>query len=130
METQKSVKQYAREAKMRLKHGFWQNYHKNLEDEIEKAKQVGVAESKVIDFYETKVKENIKTTAKSEEMFYKKVKKLLDEEGEVSNALGYLTEKEVYDELSYEEKQRYSLELSERYLKAVERYKKEKSMSF
>ena len=31
---------------------------------------------------------------------------------------------------SYEEKQRYNLELSERYLKAVERYNRENALSF
>lgn len=130
MEKQKSLKQYAREAKTRLKNGFWQNYHKNLEGEIEKAKKAGVAEDKVIDFYASKVKENIKTNVSCEEDFYLKVKKLLDEEGEVSNALGYLTEHDIYDKMSYEEKQIYNLRLSEKYLKAVEKYRKEKSMSF
>ena len=53
---------------------------------------------------------------------------MLDECGEVSNAIGRLTDKEYYSSLSYEEQQRYTLELSERYLKAVERYKREKSL--
>lgn len=129
MENIKSVKQYAREAKKRLKSGFWENYHKNLEEEISKAKGAGVAESKVVEYYNSKVAENIKRVETDEE-FYFKVKKLLDEEGEISGALGRLTDREVYDALSYEEKQRYSLTLSERYLKAVERYNKEKSMQF
>ena len=42
--------------------------------------------------------------------------------------LGRLTDKELYLTLSYEEQQRYNLELSEKYLKAVERYKKEKAI--
>ena len=53
---------------------------------------------------------------------------MLDEEGEVSNAIGRLTDKEQFDALSYDEKQRYTLNLSEKYLQAVERYKKEKSL--
>lgn len=129
MENLKSVKQYAREAKMRLKSGFWENYHKNLEEEISKAKDAGVSESKVVEYYNTKVSENIRRVETDEE-FYFKVKKLLDEEGEISGALGRLTDSEVYNSLSYEEKQRYNLNLSERYLKAVERYKKEKAMQF
>ena len=56
--------------------------------------------------------------------------KLLEEEGEVSNALGRLTDEKVFSALSYEEKQRYLLRLSENYLRAVERFKKEKSMTF
>ena len=53
---------------------------------------------------------------------------LLDEEGEVANAIGRLTDKEYYSTLSYEEKQRYTLELSNKYLIAVERYRKEKAI--
>ena len=44
--------------------------------------------------------------------------------------IGRLTDKEYYESLNYEEKQRYSLSLSERYLKAVERYNAEKSVTF
>ena len=57
-----------------------------------------------------------------------KVKAMLDECGEVSDAIGRLTDKDYYATLSYEEKQRYNLELSARYLEALERYRKEKEM--
>ena len=130
MEKLKSVKEYAREAKQRLKSGFWENYHKNLNEELEKAKTAGVSESKVKEYYNTKVTENIRNIERDDQEFYLKVKKLLDEEGEISGALGRLTDHEVYDNLSYDEKQRYNLSLSEKYLKAVERYNKEKSMQF
>ena len=53
---------------------------------------------------------------------------MLDEEGEVSNAIGRLTDKEYFESLSYEERQRYTLSLSEKDLQAVERYKKEKAL--
>ena len=130
METQKSLKQYAREAKMRLKNGFWKTYKENLDTEIQKAKEVGVEKSKVIEYYTAKTKEDLKSPKEREEDFYQKVKKILDEEGEISNVLGRLTDLEVYNNLSYEDKQRYNLSLSSRYLKAVERYEKEKAMSF
>ena len=57
--------------------------------------------------------------------FYEQVKRLLLSEGEVSNAIGRLTDHAVYDTLSYEEKQRYTLDLSERYLRALKRFKRE-----
>ena len=50
---------------------------------------------------------------------------MLLEEGEVSNAIGRLTDKPYYDSLSYEEKQRYTLSLSEKYLRALERFRRE-----
>ena len=60
--------------------------------------------------------------------FYLKVKAMLDECGEVSDAIGRLTDKAYYATLSYEEKQRYNLELSARYLAALERYRKEREL--
>ncbi len=130
IEGQKTLKQYCREAKKRLKQGFWQNYHKNLQQELDKAKQAGVSASRVREFYENRVVENIKSRDCEKEEFYNIVKKMLEEEGEVSNAIGRLTDNEYFETLSYEEKQRYTLTLSEKYLQAVERYRKEKILQF
>ena len=54
-----------------------------------------------------------------------KTKLLLDNEGEVPDAIGRLTDSEYFSNLSYDRKQRYLLELSEKYQKAVKRYYKE-----
>ena len=128
-ENGKSFKQYCKEAKKRLKQGFWQKYHSDLDKELVKAEQAGVSTSKVKQYYNQQVSGNIRYGNNDFEVFYQKVKRLLDEEGEISNAIGRLTDKSVYSSLSYDEQQRYNLELSERYLKAVERYKKEKALS-
>ena len=128
IEQEKTVKQFCKEAKKRLKQGFWQSYYKQLNDQIEKAEQVGISPSKVKEFYNQKVSVDIKNRDDDGENFYLKVKKILDEEGEISNAIGRLTDKSYYATLSYDEQQRYNLDLSEKYLKAVERYKKEKSV--
>lgn len=130
MEERKTLKQYAKEAKQRLKNGFWQNYHKDLDEKIERASEAGIAPSKVKEYYTYVVSENIKSRKDDEDEFYYKVKKILDEEGEISDAIGRLTDKKEFENLSYAEKQKYTLTLSERYLKAVERYNKEKSLSF
>ena len=130
MEERKTLKQYAKEAKQRLKNGFWQNYHKDLDEKIERASEAGIAPSKVKEYYNYVVSENIKSRKDDEDEFYYKVKKILDEEGEISDAIGRLTDKKEFENLSYAEKQKYTLTLSERYLKAVERYNKEKSLSF
>ena len=121
----KSLKQYCKEAKKRLKRGFWQNYQKDLNEGIERAEKAGISTSKVREYYAERVSENIKNKVEEKEDFYQKVKKLLSEEGEVSNAIGRLTDKEYFETLNYEEKQRYTLSLSEKYLEAVERYRKE-----
>ena len=130
MEEQKTLKQYAKEAKMRLKNGFWQTYHEQLGEKIVRASEAGVAPSKVKEYYSYVVAENIKNRKDDEESFYNKVKKILDEEGEISDAIGRLTDKEAFNSMSYSERQKYTLTLSERYLKAVERYNREKAINF
>jgi hypothetical protein len=127
-EEQKTLKQYCREAKKRLKQGFWQSYRSQLDQELIKAEKAGISTSKVKEYYNQRVAGNIKRVDEETEAFYLKVKKILDEEGEISGVLGRLTDKEYYQTLSYEEQQRYNLTLSERYLKAVERYNKEKAL--
>ena len=130
MEQVKSLKQYCKEAKKRLKQGFWQNYKSNLDQELIRAKENGVAESKVKEYYSYKIIEDIRNTEEEFEEFYNKVKVILDTEGEVSNAIGRLTDKAYFDTLDYDAKQRYTLKLSEKYLQAVERYRKEKAIKF
>ena len=127
-EERKSLKQYCREAKKRLKRGFWQSYQKDLDEGIERAEKAGISTSKIREYYAERVSENIKNKKEEKEDFYQKVKKLLSEEGEVSNAIGRLTDKEYFNTLSYEEKQRYTLSLSEKYLEAVERFRKESAL--
>lgn len=124
----KSLKEYCKEAKKRLKCGFWQNYQRDLTENLERAEKAGISTSKVKQYYAERVSENIKSRGEEKEEFYKKVKKLLTEEGEVPNAIGRLTDGEYYKTLSYEEQQRYTLSLSEKYLQAVERFRKEQAL--
>ena len=113
----------AREAKARLKNGFWENYRQDLAGELARAKEEGLNESKVERYFAGKVTYTIRGGEDDE--FYEKVKALLLSEGEVSDAIGRLTDKEEFARLSYEDKQRYTLRLSEKYLKALERFRKE-----
>ena len=53
---------------------------------------------------------------------------MLDSEGEVSDALGRLTDKEYYDKLTYDEKMRYNLNLANKYNAALSKWRKEKSI--
>lgn len=128
MEERKSLKEYCKEAKKRLKQGFWKTYHEDLKNELDRAEEIGVSASKVKEYYSERFNASIKNINNDEEEFYLKVKTLLDSEGEVSNAIGRLTDKAYFETLSYDEKQRYTMRLSERYVKAVERYNKEKEM--
>ena len=118
-----SLREEARRAKLRIKTGFWTECQENIGLQKEKAREHGLNESKVGRFFASKVTAQIE--GKKEDEFYLKLKEMLLAEGEVSDAIGRLTDKEYYATLSYEEKQRYNLNLSEKYLRALERFREE-----
>ena len=120
---ERTLKMLAKEAKMRMKKGFWKECEQELDVERTHAKEQGINESKMERYFQEKVTTKIKGETPDE--FYLKVKELLMSEGEVSDAIGRLTDKEYYNTLPYSEKQRYNLELSEKYLRAPARFKRE-----
>ena len=122
-ENGRALREEARLAKRRIKSGFWKECKENFSEKKEKAREQGLNESKAGRFFKTQVEAQIE--GKKEDDFYIKVKEMLLEDGEVSDAIGRLTDKAYYETLSYEEKQRYNLSLSEKYLRALERFKRE-----
>ena len=120
---ERSLKSIAKDAKLRMKQGFWQDYSEKRNEQMMIAKEQGLNESRTERYLTGKVASKIK--GEKEDKFYERVKELLLSEGEVSDALGRLTDQAYYETLSYEEKQRYTLKLSERYLKALERFRQE-----
>lgn len=120
------IKKMARAAKNRMKSNFWEECRKSMDETGEKAKSLGIGETRAKSAVSRRVKSEIR--GEKEDGFYLRVKEMLDREGEVSDAIGRLTDREVYDKLSYEEKQRYNLELSAKYLAALEKYRKEKEL--
>lgn len=125
MDGNKSLKQYAKEAKKRLKSSFWQDYKSKIQTVIDKAEEDGTSKSKVVEYYQSKAAVTIRGIKTEDEDFYLKVRDLLLTVGDVSDAIGRLTDKEYFSTLSYDGKQRYLLELSNKYLKAKERFYKE-----
>ena len=120
---EKTLKTLAKEAKLRMKKGFWKECEEELKSERLHAKENGINESKMERYFAEKVTTKIR--GESPDEFYLKVRDLLLSEGEVSDAIGRLTDREYYETLSYSDKQRYTLELSEKYLRALERFKRE-----
>lgn len=120
------IKAMAKAAKQRLKNNFWDECKKNIDEGELYAREKGLNEIKYKSGVKGKVQKEIKGEKQDE--FYIKVKKLLDEEGEVSDAIGRLTDREYFETLSYEDKQRYIFRLSAKYRQALERYKKEKEL--
>ena len=122
-ENSRTLREEARQAKRRIKSGFWKECEADFSIKKEKAREQGLNESKAGRFFKTQV--TAKIEGKKEDEFYLKVKELLTSEGEVSDAIGRLTDYALYETLSYAEKQRYTLALSEKYLRALERFKRE-----
>ena len=61
-----------------------------------------------------------------EQALYNKVCQMLDEDRIIINPINELVDKKYYDTLSIESKQRYILELSEKYRQMKERYDRER----
>ena len=120
---ERTLKQEARLAKSRMKNGFWAECKEDMHERLKNARALGLNDSKAGRYFAEQV--SAKIAGEKEDEFYIKVKQILTQEGEVSNAIGRLTDKEYFDTLSYEEKQRYTLSLSEKYLRALERFRRE-----
>lgn len=125
----KSIKSAAKEAKMRLKNRFWEDYKKEVDCGIKTATDEGLACSGVKRYFKDLVIKNLMGVKKEDEDFYFVVKEMLDKEGALpSNALDRLMDKDVFFKLSYEEKERYLFRLSQKYLSAIERYERERGI--
>lgn len=120
---ERTLKTLAKEAKSRMKKGFWQQCEKDLDISRDIAREQGISESKMERYFAEKVRTSVRGETPDE--FYLRVKEMLLTDGEVSDAIGRLTDREYYMSLSYAERQRYTLELSEKYLRALERFKRE-----
>ncbi|MBQ7880432.1 MAG: hypothetical protein IJ358_01130 [Clostridia bacterium] len=64
-----------------------------------------------------------------DQLLYKKVCKILEEDRIIINPISELIDKKYYDTLSLESKQRYILDLSDKYREMKERYDRERSLS-
>ncbi len=118
------LKLIAKQAKKRLSTDFWKKCKEDVDSTAREAARCG----KNVGMVKTRLYSKVKSAIMGEEEddFYLKVKRLLDEYGEVSDAIGRLTDREYFETLSYEERQRYTWELSAKYLAALEKYRKEK----
>ena len=123
---ERTLKDEANRAKSRIKSGFWAECKKDVDKQMEKVRAAGVNESKASRYLTQQI--SAKISGMPEDEIYLKVKEILLTEGEISDAIGRLTDQEYYNTLSYEETQRYNLRLSERYLRALERFKRECSV--
>ena len=119
----KTLRGAARQAKLRIKNGFWETCEEEKLERLKLAEEAGVNAGEAGRYFHSEMEKRVQGVGVDE--FYEKVKEMLLAEGEVSDAIGRLTDHAVFDTLSYADKQRYTLELSEKYLRALERFKRE-----
>ena len=120
----KSLKTAARQAKCRIKGDFWQHAKREQAEKLKIVEMKGLNVQEAGRYLVQEIARKVHGEEQTDD-FYEQVKRMLLTEGEVSDAIGRLTDREVFDRLSYTEKQRYTLDLSQRYLRALERFKKE-----
>lgn len=118
------LKAIAKQAKKRLSTNFWEKCRQDVESAALRAEKCGKNAGRVKSHMYGKVKSALR--GEEDDEFYLRVKALLDEYGEVSDAIGRLTDREYFNALGYEERQRYTMELSAKYRAALEKYRKEK----
>ena len=126
---EKSIKSAAKEAKMRLKSRFWEDYKKEVACSVKTATEEGLTTTGVESYFKKLIVKSVKGVSEEEERFYSKVKVMLDEEGaRPHDALDRLMDKELFESLSYEEKERYLFCLARKYQEALSRYDGERGI--
>lgn len=111
-------------AKQRLKMGYFDSLkHENPQDE---SMQSPIAEYSM---RAGRLAEVAASTSVADEKMYRKVCDILDSSEIALNPIGQLIERDVYDGLDATGKQRYVLELSEKFRELQERYYRERTGS-
>ena len=125
----------AKEARKRLRQGFWDDIIVERKNVIENAMKKGQDVKSIKDYYKKKIENKIKETYKTnslteEDLMYKKVCSIMESQEVLLNPLSKLIDHNVYDKLSENAKQVYILKLSEQYVQMKQRYDSEHRKDF
>lgn len=123
------LKKRALLAKQRMKMGYWE---KMMQDRDKLISEVGSTyENKklISDYQREKYNREINITvnqnAHDEEMLYEKVRNILESDEIIVNPIARLIDEGKYEQMDGETKQRYVLELSNKFRELKERYYRE-----
>lgn len=111
-------------AKQRLKMGYWESLKNQRSDESAR----GTAQGEEV-VRRMRPVEVVSHTSAADEKMYRKVCAILDSDEISLNPIGQLIERDVYDGLDANGRQRYVLELSEKFRELRDRYYREKTGS-
>ena len=122
----------AKEARKRLRQGFWNDIIKERQAIIQNALEHGQDIKLVEEYCKRKIEEKIRNQnnpnkQSEEDILYEKVCQLMETNEVLLNPLSKLIDHEVYDKMSDNAKQVYILKLSEQYIKLKQRYNNEHS---
>ena len=114
-------------AKQRLKMGYFDS----LKQENSQSENMQVGSSPIAEYSMrvNRLAEVAASTSSTDEKMYRKVCDILDSSEIALNPIGQLIERDVYDGLDANGKQRYVLELSEKFRELQERYYRERTGS-
>ncbi len=121
------LKKRCRLAKQRLKMGYWDSVRRETAQVETAATLPGsvAASERIMRIKRSAVIQS--PPSASDEKMYKKVCDILDSDEIALNPIGQLIERDVYDGMDAPAKQRYILELSEKFRELKDRYYRERT---
>lgn len=125
----------ARDARKRLKKGFWEEAIEEKKEIMDKAVESGQDLHRAEEMAKRKIAGKIQSMEKKNkvdetEELYKKVCKMMDEDTIATNPLAQLIDYSVFDNLDDNAKQVYILKLSTQYSEMKKRYNSEHGNDF
>lgn len=119
-----TFKEYARQAKERMKNGFWENAKQRLQHEREVAATTGVNQCKLNEEHRRRIEKQIYDYDGfcEEQEFYAKVVDIITGEEVVTNPIMRLADEQYMAKLSPADKQVYISKVAAKYRAAVDKY--------
>ena len=125
-----TLKDYAKEAKARMKSGFWQDVKEQRQRDVQLAAEQGKNTDVVFKEYrEILTRKIFENETEEDEILYQKVCELLSQNKVITNPIGLLADKQKMSEMSEQGKQHYVFELSKKFKEMKERYYKERQLT-
>ena len=125
-----TLKQYAQEAKARLKSGFWEQVKEQRDYDVQNAIRQGKSPDVVYKEYrEVLTRKIFENKNDEDEILYQKVCELLSQNQVITNPIGLLADEEKMKDMTPQAKQNYIFQLSAKFKEMKERYHKESQLS-
>ena len=117
-------------AKRRMKDGYWQRTNALRENAIQNMRSQGKNTVIAQNYYITRLSNELygRKPNGEDDALYKKVCRILENCADTENPIGMLVDKNIYDKLDANSKQRYIFKLADKYRQLKNRYYTEQQM--